>query len=109
MVRDNEPNAEPVRRFAGTGPDASKEYRSWRKWARAYATVQKARGVPGAARGPLLFTLLDDVAARAVETIDVDDLEVEGGENLNFDVLDERFPDLAAHDRLGEALTEIFS
>eukprot|EP00959_Pyramimonas_sp_CCMP1952_P157666 3296870-Pyramimonas_sp.AAC.1 len=59
--------------------------------------------------GPTLFTLLDDVAARAMEIIDMDDLETEGGEQVLFDTLDARFPDVAAHDRLGEALQEVFS
>eukprot|EP00959_Pyramimonas_sp_CCMP1952_P344119 7207592-Pyramimonas_sp.AAC.1 len=57
----------------------------------------------------MLFTLLDDVAARTLEVVDMDDLEQEGGEQVIFETLDSRFPDVAAHDRLGEALKEVFT
>ena len=90
-----------IRRFAGSGADAYRDYRSWKKWARAYLIVQRAKGTPATALGPMLFTLLDDVAARALEVVDMDELEQDGGESLIFDTLDSRFPDVAAHDRLG--------
>ena len=57
----------------------------------------------------MLFLVLDDVAAQAMETEDMDDLEKEGGETLIYDILDWWFPDLAVHGRPGEALQEGFS
>eukprot|EP00974_Lingulodinium_polyedra_P033690 3239725-Lingulodinium_polyedra.AAC.1 len=48
-----------IRRFAGTGEKAAEEYKKWRKWSRAYLVTQRARGVPDAAFGSLLYTLLD--------------------------------------------------
>ena len=65
MMNTDNGSGGAIRRFAGSGADAYRDYRSWKKWARAYLIVQRAKGTPATALGPMLFTLLDDVAARA--------------------------------------------
>ena len=58
--------------------------------------------------GPWKHTLLDGQAALALELIDVKDMCTEGGEELVFRELDQRFPDKVAADRMGEAMEETF-
>jgi len=97
-----------VKRFTGEGTDAAEQYRRWKKWSRAYLTTQGARGTPDTAYGPLLYTLLDGVALTAVDAVDLDDLEVSGGQHLLFSILDERFPEKTSTDRIGEMLDAVF-
>ena len=59
----------------------------------------------GKATRPILSTLLDDVVAKALEPVDIDDLEQDGGEGVLSDILGIRLLDVAAHDRPGEDLT----
>eukprot|EP00434_Breviolum_minutum_P039141 symbB.v1.2.034744.t1/scaffold4544.1/size38254/1 len=97
-----------VKRFSGDGADPQKEYKRWKRWSRAYLTVQWAKGTPEAAMGSLLFTLLDGSALRAFDATNMDDLEVEGGQDVVYQVLDDRYPEESSHDRLGEILDAIF-
>eukprot|EP00435_Cladocopium_sp_Y103_P009550 s3832_g2.t1 len=97
-----------VKRFSGESQDAQRDYRRWKRWARAYLTVQKAKGVPEEALGSLLYTLLDGTALRAFDAVSMDDIEVSGGQQVIFDTLDERFPEEASHDRIGEVLDNVF-
>ena len=97
-----------VKRFSGEGADPQKEYKRWKRWSRAYLTVQKAKGTPDAALGSLLFTLLDGAALRAFDSTNMDDLEVDGGQDVVYQVLDDRYPEESTHDRLGEILDAIF-
>eukprot|EP00435_Cladocopium_sp_Y103_P051560 s1160_g16.t1 len=97
-----------VKRFSGESQEAQRDYRRWKRWARAYLNVQKARGVPEEALGSLLFTLLDGTALRAFDAVSMDDIEVTGGQQVIFDTLDERFPEEASHDRIGEVLDNVF-
>ena len=97
-----------VKRFSGDGGDPQKEYKRWKRWSRAYLTVQRAKGTPEAAMGSLLFTLLDGSALRAFDATNMDDLEVEGGQEVVYQVLDDRYPEESSHDRLGEILDGIF-
>ena len=97
-----------VKRFSGDGADPQKEYKRWKRWSRAYLTVQKAKGTPDEALGSLLFTLLDGAALRAFDSTNMDDLEVEGGQDVVYQVLDDRYPEESTHDRLGEILDAIF-
>ena len=97
-----------VKRFSGDGADPQKEYKRWKRWSRAYLTVQRAKGTPEAAMGSLLFTLLDGSALRAFDATNMDDLEVEGGQDVVYQVLDDRYPEESSHDRLGEILDAIF-
>eukprot|EP00435_Cladocopium_sp_Y103_P008507 s2377_g2.t1 len=97
-----------VRRFSGESQDAQREYRRWKRWSRAYLTVQKARGVPEDALGSLLYTLLEGTALRAFDAIPMEQIETAGGQQVVYDVLDDRFPEEASHDRIGEVLDNIF-
>lgn len=108
MATANEGTRVDVRRFSGESQDAQKEYRRWKRWTRAYLTVQKSRGVPEEALGSLLHTLLDGAALRAFDAISMDDIETAGGQQVIYEVLDNRFPEEASHDRIGEVLDNIF-
>ena len=79
-----------VKRFSGEGLTAVEDYRRWRKWARAYLKMQAAKGVSPDAFGSILYTLLDGQALLAVDGVDPDDLEQDGGEHLVFDKLDDQ-------------------
>ena len=92
----------------GDGDNPQKDYERWKRWSRAYLTVQKAKGVPEEAFGSLLYTLLDGTALRTFDSIPMDQIEDPGGHDLVFQVLDERFPEEATHDRLGKVLDAVF-
>ena len=49
---------------------------------------------------------MDGQAAVALESIDIKDMCTEGGKELVFRELDQRFPDKVAADRMGEAMEE---
>ena len=97
-----------VKRFSGEGPNPQKEYKQWKRWSRAHLVVQKARGVRQEALGSILFTLLDGAALRAFDSHCMDELEQAGGQDIIYQVLDERSPEEATHDRVGEVLDNIF-
>ena len=97
-----------VRRFDGDGANPQKEYERWKRWSRAYLTVQKAKGVPEEAFGSMLYTLLDGTALRTFDSTPMDQIEQPGGQDLIYSLLDERFPEEASHDRLGQVLDTIF-
>ena len=89
-----------IKRFSGDGDDgSSKAYRRWRRWSRAYLTVQKAKGTPAEAFGSVLYTLLDGTALRAFDQVDMARLEEHGGEEVIYEILDQRYPEEEAHDR----------
>ena len=100
--------ASSVKRFSGKGADAAEDYRRWRRWSRAYLVTQRARGLTPESVGSLLYTLLDDIALKSVDGIDFDRMEETGGEHLLYDLLDERFPEQEAHDKIGAALDSVF-
>ena len=54
--------------------------------------------------GPGFTLYLDGQAALALVSIEIKDMCTEGGEELVFRVLDQRFPDKVAADRVGEAV-----
>ena len=70
--------------------------------------TQRARGTPDEACGSIIFCLLDGTAENALEGLDIDDLDVDGGEDLIFDILDGCFPVPEAQDKIGEALDDVF-
>lgn len=97
-----------VRRFSGDGQDPQKDYKLWKRWSRAYLAVQRARGTDESVFGAMLFTMLDGTALRAFDATNMDELEQTGGQDLIYQVLDDRFPEEAVHDRLGEVLDKVF-
>ena len=60
---------------------------------RAALVVKKVGGMRPEALGPWIYTLLDGQAAWALGSIDTKDMCTEGGEELVFRELDQRFPD----------------
>ena len=52
--------------------------------------------------------MLDGTALRSFDAVNMDDLEQAGGQDLIYQVLDDRFPEEAVHDRLGEVLDRVF-
>ena len=59
--------------------------------------------------GPLLLTFLDGNAAHMFEDLDVEmDLARDGGENVIFERLDERYPQREAEDRMAEVMDDVF-
>ncbi|CAK0846977.1 unnamed protein product [Prorocentrum cordatum] len=88
--------------------DAALEYKSWRRWIGAKLAVETSRGLAKEALGPLVLTLLDDEAERACEHLELADIEKEGGADLIFQALEERFPDKEASDRIGDGLESVF-
>lgn len=97
-----------VKRFSGETQEPHKDYKRWKRWSKAYLIVQRAKGVDESALGAMLFTLLDGAALRAFDSVEMDSLEQAGGQDIIYQVLDERFPEEAVHDRLGEVLDGVF-
>ena len=97
-----------TKRFDGAGEDAARRYWKWRKWAKAYLTLLEAKGTPKEAHGSALFCLLDGPAELALEGIHIEELCVVNGADRLFSCLDERFPDLETHDKIGESLENVF-
>lgn len=97
-----------VRRFSGEGDNPPKQYRQWKRWARAFLKVQASKGMKEDAYGSVLYTLLDGPALKAFDAVDMGEIEEVGGQDLIFQVLDERYPEEASHDRLGEVLDAVF-
>ena len=87
-----------VRRFSGEKPE---EYRPWKKWARAWLN---SKDVKEDARGSALLTLLSGAAFKAVQDVDDDQIEQPGGEDVIFAILDDRYPELPASDKLGDVM-----
>ena len=85
---DSNSSTGATKRFDGAGEDAARRYWKWRKWAKAYLTLE-AKGTPKEANGSALFCLLDGPADRL------------------FSCLDERFRDLETHDKIGESLDNV--
>ena len=90
------PTGGAVKRFAGDGEKSQDEYRRWKKWSRAWLATQRAKGIPAEAMGNLMYTLLDGTAQRALDGVDNAEWEVDAGEEVIYDVLDGRFPELEA-------------
>ena len=77
----------------------------WKRWARAALVVKKVESLQRL-RSAWIYTLLDGQAALALQSIEIKDMCMDGGEELVFRELDERFPDMVAADCMGEAMEE---
>ena len=78
-----------------------------KKCAKAYLTLLEAKGIPKEAHGIPLVCLLDGPAELALEGIHIEECVVNGADRL-FSCLDERFPDLETHDKIGESPDNVF-
>ena len=83
------------------GEDEAK-YAGWKKWAKAKLRVMTLRGLDPAALGSELVTHIvpDSTAWEAIKDIPEAEYEAEGGEEVIFKALDERFPVKNQTDRL---------
>ena len=97
-----------MKRFSGETATPEKDCKRWKRWPRDWLNVQKAKGTDESAFGSMLFTLLDGAALRAFDATSMDDIEANGGQDVIYQVLDERFPEEAGHDRIGEVLDNVF-
>ena len=79
-----------------------------KKWAKAYLKLFEATGTPKEAHGSALFCLVDGPAELALEGLNIEELCVVNGADRLFSCLDERFPDLQTHDKIGESLDDVF-
>ena len=70
-------------------------------------TPRGAKGTPKEAHGSALFCLLDAPAEVALEGLKIEELCVVNGADRLFSCLDERFPDLETHDKIGESLDNV--
>ena len=93
------------KRFTGEGPTASEDYRRFKKWVQSHIFYKK---VESEAQGPFLYTLLDGEALAAVDELDFSLYAVKDGINILWRALDNRFPQKALIDSMGEALGEVF-
>ena len=103
---DSNSSTGATKRYDGAGEDAARRFWKWRKWAKAYLT--RPRGLRTEAHGSALFCLLDGPAELALEGLNIEELCVVNGADRLFSCLDERFPDLETHDKIGESLDNIF-
>ena len=69
--------------------------------------VKKVGGIPEALE-PWIYTLLNGQDASTLESIEIKDMCVDGGEELVFRELDQRFLHKVAVGRVGEAMEETF-
>ena len=99
---DSNSSTDATKRFDGASEDAARRYWKWRKWAKAY--LSRPKGTPKEAHGSALFCLLDGPAELALEGLHIEELCVVNGAGRFFSCLDERFPDLETHDKIGESL-----
>ena len=83
--------------------EVSAEHMEWKHWYCAALVVKKVGGTPPDALVPWICNLLDGQAALALESIEIKDMCVDGGEEFVFWELDHRFPDKVATDRMAEA------
>ena len=58
--------------------------------------------------GSAPFCLLDRPAEMALEGLNIEEVCVVNGADRLFSCLDERFPDLETHDKIGESLDDVF-
>ena len=108
ILADNGHGSSAQKRFSGDGNSGAAEYKVWQRWARAALVVKKVGGMFPWALGLWIYTLLDGQAALVLESVNIKDTCTEGGEELVFQKLDHRFPDMVAADRMGEAMEEAF-
>eukprot|EP00435_Cladocopium_sp_Y103_P063149 s214_g24.t1 len=95
-----------VRYFNGDAED-SKEYKRWKTWVlNKLRTLDK---LPKDAHGSFIYTLLSGKALEAIEHLEPEAYQKEGGEAAIWALLDSRFPQQEKVDELGEILGEVFS
>ena len=92
--------------FSGEDEDY-KEYKRWKTWM-SNKLLTLSEKMPAAAKGAYVYTMLSGRALEAVEHLEVDEYQKEGGEQVLFKLLDIRFPSKDSADELSENMTKIF-
>ena len=91
-----------------SGEDADyREYKRWKQWAQNKMLVMDK--LPKSARGAFVWTLLHGKALEVVEHLAAEQYQVEGGEQVIFELLDKRWPQKDRTDEIGEIIGEIFA
>ena len=75
---------------------------------KAHLTLLEAKGTPKEARGGALFCSLGGPAELALEGLSIEGALCRERCRSTLSCLDERFPDLETHDKIGESLDNIF-
>ena len=65
--------------------------------------------MPESAKGAFIYTLLSGKALEAVEHLEPEKYQKEGGDKVLLDLLSKRFPDKDASDEMSENLTDVFN
>ena len=93
------------KRFSGAGANG-RDLKRWKTW--CLSKMITTSTLTKEARGPFVYSMLDGDALTAVEHLDFREFAVEGGENVNFIILEARYPDKDPIDRAGKALLYLF-
>jgi hypothetical protein len=75
--------------FSGEEAD-HREYKRWKQWAQNKMLVMDK--LPKSARGAFIWTLLHGKALEVVEHLSAEQYQVEGGEQVIFELLGKRWP-----------------
>ncbi|OLP92915.1 Copia protein [Symbiodinium microadriaticum] len=92
--------------FSGDGDTDHKEYQRWKTWTMNKMLVMDK--LPKAARGSFVWTLLQGRALEVVEHLKPEEYQKEGGENVLFALLDQRWPVKDKAEEIGEHVSEVF-
>eukprot|EP00435_Cladocopium_sp_Y103_P061236 s2072_g22.t2 len=96
-----------LRYFSGGDDIDYREYRRWRQWAVNRMNVMDK--LPVKARGSFVWTLLQGRALEIVEHLKEEEYQCEGGDQVIFALLDQRWPQKDRSDEMGEHISEIFN
>ena len=92
------------------GKGGSRRYWKWRKWAQGQLLKDGTGANPKFDRlnwGVTVYGWLRGAAVDILEDVSLDDLHVENGHRLIFDILDARFPDKSSQDKLKDTLKDV--
>lgn len=104
MATQPNESAGVVKYFSGDTEDG-KEFRRWKIWClNKLLTLDK---LPKSSRGAYIYTLLSGKALEAVEHLEPEAYQKEGGDDALWKLLDARFPQKEKVDELGEILGEV--
>jgi hypothetical protein len=93
--------------FSGNDEDP-KEFRRWKAWVSSKLLTLSTK-MPESAKGAFIYTLLSGKALAAVEHLEPEKYQKEGGDKVLLDLLSKRFPDKDASDEMSENLTDVFN
>ena len=92
--------------FSGDGDTDHKEYQRWKTWTRNKMLVMDK--LPKSARGSFVWTLLHGRALEVVEHLKPEEYQKDGGEEVLFALLDQRWPIKDKAEEIGEHVSEVF-